>query len=81
MATAMWFVDALGAGTDACFRMCDLFYPTDAVCQEEGVQGYPTLKLFLRNKKRPTTYKGERSASAMSEWVISEVSVWVVTWT
>lgn len=36
-----------------------------ATCGQYGVQGYPTIKVFAANKKRPQAYNGERSAAAI----------------
>jgi len=49
-----------------------------SVCADEGVQGYPTLKLFLANKSRPKGYKLERAAPAMTEWVLAEAADFIL---
>eukprot|EP01067_Filipodium_phascolosomae_P009137 Filipodium_phascolosomae@DN8065_c0_g1_i1.p1 len=38
------------------------------------VQGVPTVKLFVGNKAAPIDYKGERSADAISEFVLKEIA-------
>ena len=32
-----------------------------------GVQGFPTIKVFLADKKKPQDYKGARTAVAMAQ--------------
>ena len=35
-----------------------------------GVKGFPTVLLFdTQDKDQPTTYEGERTAEAVSEWL------------
>ena len=36
-----------------------------SLAQKYGVQGYPTLKMFGLDKKKPTAYEGERKADAI----------------
>lgn len=38
-----------------------------------GVQGYPTLKVFGSDKKKPTDYRGARTAQAIVDTVLAEV--------
>jgi protein disulfide-isomerase A6 len=38
-----------------------------------GIKGFPTIKLFIGNKDKPVDYGGERTASAMADFVKREV--------
>lgn len=38
-----------------------------------NIQGFPTLKIFGANKKRPTDYNGERTARGIIDSVVSEL--------
>ena len=40
--------------------------------QEFGVNGYPTLKFFGENKRRPLAYRGARDAGAMADFVLAK---------
>ena len=40
--------------------------------QEFGVNGYPTLKFFGENKRRPLAYSGARDADAMADFVLAK---------
>ncbi|WFD42390.1 protein disulfide-isomerase [Malassezia psittaci] len=43
-----------------------------AICAKYNVKGFPTLKLFPATKKRiPRDYNGERSAQAITDYVVS----------
>ncbi|WFD02667.1 protein disulfide-isomerase [Malassezia obtusa] len=45
---------------------------SEQLCAKYGVRGFPTLKLFPATKKRlPRDYNGERSAQAITEYVVS----------
>lgn len=37
-----------------------------------GVQGFPTIKIFGEDKRKPTDYQGERSAKAIVDAAVSE---------
>ncbi|KAF7309480.1 Protein disulfide isomerase [Mycena indigotica] len=44
------------------------------LCAEQGVQGFPTVKMFPRgDKETPVTYEGERSASAFYYFVTRRI--------
>ena len=38
-----------------------------------GIQGFPTLKVFGADKKKPSDYQGERSAKAIVDHMVGEV--------
>jgi len=38
------------------------------IAQQFGVQGFPTLKVFIGNK--PQDYQGQRTADAMKEFIL-----------
>eukprot|EP00245_Coleochaete_scutata_P009141 TRINITY_DN294_c0_g2_i1.p1 TRINITY_DN294_c0_g2~~TRINITY_DN294_c0_g2_i1.p1 ORF type:complete len:471 (+),score=97.88 TRINITY_DN294_c0_g2_i1:89-1414(+) len=42
-----------------------------SIGSEYGVRGFPTLKLFGTNKKKPTDYQGARTAKGMSDAAIA----------
>ena len=45
---------------------------SEPLCAKYGIRGFPTLKLFPATKKRvPRDYNGERTAKAISEYVVS----------
>ncbi|MQL20649.1 hypothetical protein EI008_27150, partial [Escherichia coli] len=37
-----------------------------------NVQGFPTLKIFGADKKKPTDYNGQRTAQAIADSVLAE---------
>lgn len=39
-----------------------------------GVQGFPTIKIFGANKRKPTDYNGQRTATAIVAAVMKEVA-------
>ena len=39
----------------------------NGLCGEYGVKGFPTLKIFGANKKKPSEYQGERTAKGVSQ--------------
>ncbi|KAK9826486.1 hypothetical protein WJX81_004945 [Elliptochloris bilobata] len=41
-----------------------------ATCQEFGVNGYPTIKFFGENKRRPLEYSGGRDVGSMADFVL-----------
>ncbi|KAG5641875.1 hypothetical protein DXG03_004015 [Asterophora parasitica] len=44
------------------------------LCGEQGVKGFPTVKLFPRGSKLPpVTYEGERTGNAFFNWVSSRI--------
>eukprot|EP00605_Chrysophyceae_sp_TOSAG23-4_P001792 GSChrysophyteH1.ASY1.ANO1.1981.1 assembled CDS len=44
-----------------------------SLAQKYGVQGYPTLKLFGLDKKKPTDYQGERKSDAILQMLSSKI--------
>ncbi|GJP76196.1 hypothetical protein CLOP_g6565 [Closterium sp. NIES-67] len=42
-----------------------------SIASEYGIRGFPTLKLFGANKKRPEDYNGARTAKAMSDAAVA----------
>jgi len=44
-----------------------------AVGTPYGIQGFPTLKIFGANKKRPSDYNGERSAKSIVDSIFAEL--------
>jgi len=38
-----------------------------AVGQPYGIKGFPTIKIFGNNKKKPTDYNGQRTADALGD--------------
>ncbi|CAI6010922.1 unnamed protein product [Closterium sp. NIES-65] len=42
-----------------------------SIASEFGIRGFPTLKLFGANKKRPEDYNGARTAKAMSDATVA----------
>jgi protein disulfide-isomerase A6 len=45
--------------------------------QQFGVQGFPTIKIFGENKKKPTDYNGARTADAITQALLREASTMV----
>ncbi|THH11515.1 hypothetical protein EW146_g8015 [Bondarzewia mesenterica] len=44
------------------------------VCAEQGVKGFPTIKLFPRGREvEPITFEGERTASSFYYWAIRRI--------
>jgi len=41
-------------------------------CGDQGVEGFPTIKLYVPGKRSGKIFKGERSAAAITEWALSE---------
>eukprot|EP00897_Mesotaenium_endlicherianum_P010271 jgi/Mesen1/9272/ME000060S08705 len=44
-----------------------------SVASQYGVKGFPTLKIFASNKKKPEDYMGGRTSKAMSDALISKL--------
>ncbi|KXZ52890.1 hypothetical protein GPECTOR_8g270 [Gonium pectorale] len=44
-----------------------------AVCSEQGVSGYPTIKAFVPGSAAAKDYKGDRSAKAIADWALGLV--------
>ena len=79
----MW--DALGPASIRCCLLPQVgclqapFPGSRAYCstikmslQEFGVNGYPTLKYFGENKRRPLAYSGARDADAMADFALAK---------
>ncbi|PNW80746.1 hypothetical protein CHLRE_07g328150v5 [Chlamydomonas reinhardtii] len=48
-----------------------------SVCQEYGVQGYPTIKFFGQNKRSPEDYNGGRDSGSIVAWGNSKFAAMV----
>lgn len=46
----------------------------DSLSSRYGVKGFPTVKLFINDKKSPTSYNGERTAAALTKAAIDEIT-------
>jgi len=44
------------------------------VCSDNGVKGYPTLKLFIPGVAEGTKYQGARSKQALTDWLDGELA-------
>ena len=44
-----------------------------------GIQGFPTIKFFGANKKKPTDYQGQRTAAAIAQHALKMLSDQVMT--
>ncbi|KAJ3074370.1 hypothetical protein HDU98_011439, partial [Podochytrium sp. JEL0797] len=44
------------------------------LCGQYGIQGFPTLKFFGKNKKSPQDYQGERKAKAIVDYMIPQIA-------
>ncbi|KAJ3031534.1 UNVERIFIED_CONTAM: protein disulfide isomerase (PDI) protein [Siphonaria sp. JEL0065] len=44
------------------------------LCGQYQVQGFPTLKFFGKNKKSPQDYQGQRTAKAIVDYIIPQIS-------
>ena len=40
----------------------------EATCQQYGVQGYPTIKFFGKNKRSPEDYNGGRDSGSIVQF-------------
>ncbi|KAJ3081574.1 hypothetical protein HDU99_005347 [Rhizoclosmatium hyalinum] len=47
------------------------------LCGQYQVQGFPTLKVFGKNKKSPQDYQGERKAKAIVDFMIPQIPNYV----
>ena len=45
------------------------------IAQRYGIKGFPTIKLFGSDKDSPMDYEGERSASAIESYAISQLEL------
>lgn len=43
-----------------------------SLCGDYGIQGFPTLKWFGKNKQRPQDYQGGRDAAAIQEFALAQ---------
>eukprot|EP00884_Botryococcus_braunii_P009878 jgi/Botrbrau1/18892/Bobra.177_2s0050.1 len=43
-----------------------------SVCQEYGVNGYPTIKFFAADKRRPIEYQGGRDSASLASFALSQ---------
>lgn len=43
-----------------------------SVCQEYGVNGYPTIKFFGSDKRRPLEYQGGRDSGSLTAFALSQ---------
>lgn len=43
-----------------------------SLCQEYGIQGFPTIKWFGKDKKRPELYEDRRTAAAIEEYGLAQ---------
>lgn len=41
-----------------------------SLCGDYGIQGFPTLKWFGKNKQKPQDYQGGREAAAIQEFAM-----------
>lgn len=50
------------------------------LCGQQGVQGFPTVKLFPRGNQAPSIeYRGERTSKALFNWAMSQIPHWIRT--
>ncbi|KAF1332073.1 Protein disulfide-isomerase domain, partial [Globisporangium splendens] len=61
----------VAAGKSWCFVWFDCDQHKDLAAQF-GVQGFPTIKIFGENKKKPTDYQGQRTAQGIVDAAIAE---------
>lgn len=59
--------DGLNVGQVDCTQHRD-------VCSQNGVRGYPTVKLFKDGDKEGEAYRGARSVDAMKDFLMSQKS-------
>jgi len=43
------------------------------LCSDQGVMGYPTLKLYLEDEEEPVRYKGGRDVSSLKKFIMKSV--------
>lgn len=46
-----------------------------ALCQAQGIRGYPTLMYFPKGSKEAEKYQGARDIAAMSAWLEKQATV------
>ena len=45
-------------------------YP-QSLARKYGIQGFPTILVFAKDKENPTKYEGERTASAIEQYALA----------
>lgn len=53
--------------------MAVLLFPfhVQGLARQFGIQGFPTILVFGKDKSNPTPYEGQRSAAAIEEFALS----------
>jgi protein disulfide-isomerase A6 len=49
---------------------------SEKLAQQFQIQGFPTIKVFGANKKAPTNYEGQRTASAIIDFGLKVCDGW-----